>query len=91
MNISPPKCIAVDVDGTLIDGRHVNARLVESLKAKASDGYDIVIWSMRGRAYAQAAADHVGLADVAVCISKPGVVVDDRGLEWLRGCRVVRC
>ena len=88
-----PRCIAVDVDGTLFSAkrpRRVNRRLVSSVRAKANEGWDVIVWSMRGSVYARRAARAAGLDDVAVCVSKPGVIVDDIGLDWLRGCRVVR-
>lgn len=88
--LPPPRVIAVDVDGTLLlDRGRINAPLVESLKAKADDGFDLIVWSMRGRAYAQAAADRCGL-DAAVCVGKPGMIIDDCGIDWLRGCTVAR-
>ena len=80
----PPKCLAVDVDGTLITDQGVNTTLVETIREKHADGFDVVVWSMRGRAYAERAAAAVGIADLVVCISKPGYIVDDVGLDWLR-------
>ena len=89
--LPPPRCMAVDVDGTLIINGRVNQAMVESVNKALADGYQIIVWSMRGRAYAEAAAARVGLTgDDVQCCSKPGVIVDDVGLEWLKGVRVLR-
>ena len=89
VRLPPPKCMAVDVDGTLIVGGEVNAEIVESMRRHHAAGWELVIWSMRGRANAERAAADAGLSEVAVCISKPGIIVDDDGLEWLRGVEVL--
>lgn len=90
MRYSPPRCLAVDVDGTLVERGTPNPAVVDLIRERAAQGWDVVIWSMRGRAYAQAAATLAGVQEVAVCISKPGIVVDDQGLAWLGRVQVVR-
>ena len=87
---APPRCIAVDVDDTLIRHGQPNPSLVTLIRDRAAVGWDVIVWSMRGRAYAQAAATVCGIAELVVCVSKPGVVVDDKGLDWLRFSQVVR-
>ena len=85
-----PRVLAVDVDGTLIDGWRTNPSIVELVRQQASAGWDVVIWSMRGRLYAERAAALAGVSDLAICIGKPGYIIDDQGLDWLRGARVQR-
>jgi hypothetical protein len=89
LRLPPPKCLAVDVDGTLITSQGVNPTLVEEIRERHADGFDVVVWSMRGRAYAERAAEAAGISDLVVCISKPGYIVDDVGLDWLRDVVVV--
>ena len=88
--------VFVDVDGTLVEwskrnGRfnaRLNARLVERLKAEG-DGVDLVLWSRRGRVYAQGMADKFGVTDLfCSIIGKPTTIIDDEGLEWMKGVRV---
>lgn len=91
--LPPPSCVAVDVDGTLFSSKRprlLNSRLVALLRKRSAQGWEIIIWSMRGTAYARRAAYAAGLADVAICIAKPSVIIDDRGLEWLRSAQVVQ-
>lgn len=88
--LPPPRCLAVDVDDTLLHHNIPNPAIVAMIRAYADQGWDVIVWSLRGRAYAQAAADLAGIAELAVCVGKPGVVVDDKGLDWLQFSRVVR-
>ena len=88
--LPPPRVVAVDVDGTLVIGGAVNRALVRRVRAMSEAGYDVIVWSMRGRIYAERAAHATGLSDVATCVGKPGVIIDDKGLEWLRESHVVR-
>lgn len=91
MNKYPlPKVIAVDVDGTLHVNGVVNTRLVDWLRERKADGYELMLWSMRGRPRCEAAIDRFdlsGLFDV-VC-SKPGLLVDDKGWQWTRYTRTI--
>ena len=87
---APPRCIAIDVDDTLIRKGQPNYDMVSMIRDRVADGWDIIVWSMRGRVYAQSAAAVCGIADLVVCISKPGVIVDDKGLDWLRFSQVIR-
>lgn len=87
---APPRVLAVDVDGTLIDGGRAHPSIVELVQRQAAAGWDVLIWSMRGRRYAEQAAAFAGLAELVTCVGKPGVIVDDQGLDWLRDVRVQR-
>ena len=79
-----PKCLAVDVDGCLIRNGAVNDMVLEFVQEKLAEGWGLLVWSMRGEKHAKKAAKLAGLDSVAICASKPGCVVDDRGLDWLR-------
>lgn len=87
----PPQAIAIDVDGTLIVNGQVNAALVSFAHRCSEQGFDLMLWSMRGREVAKQAAEAAGLSSVIdVVASKPGYMIDDRGFDWLRGVRLVR-
>ena len=88
----PAKCLAIDVDGTLIDSRmSLNAKVADLAKAKRGEGWDVILWSARGRRYAQAVAEKHGIEDVfTAIIGKPGFVVDDLGWQWIKYTRVIR-
>lgn len=88
--LPPPRCLAVDVDHTLIRQGRPDLGVVTLIRERAADGWDVVVWSMRGRHYAQNAANVCGIAALVVCVGKPGVILDDQGLDWLRGAQVVR-
>lgn len=90
--LPPPRCIAIDVDGTLISREGaLNERLAEWAGEKKAAGWEVVLWSMRGSRYARAVADRHGIAEnFTAILSKPGHVVDDEGWAWTRRCRVLR-
>ena len=88
--------IFIDVDGTLVKWSkrgegyraRLNTQLVERLKAEG-DGADLVLWSRRGRIYAQGMADKFGVADLfCAIIGKPTSIIDDERLDWLKGVSV---
>lgn len=88
MSLPLPKCIAVDVDGTLIIDGRPNARLVVWIKSMHRAGHEVFVWSMRGAEHSRRAAALSGIDDlVCACISKPGCIVDDKGWTWTRGTR----
>jgi len=85
-----PKSVYVDVDGTLVRNGVLNFTLVAELKTRKAAGYELVLWSMRGREHAQQAANHFEVSFLFDAIlSKPGILVDDRGIEWLRHVQIV--
>ena len=86
--IPPPRVIFCDVDGTLITSGQVNARLVDWLRSRHSEGYELVLWSSRGREHAEKAASIAGCADLfRAIVSKPGYIVDDKGWSWIKYTR----
>jgi predicted mannosyl-3-phosphoglycerate phosphatase (HAD superfamily) len=88
--IERPRVIFVDVDGTLSLRGNPNAPLVKFLRRRKSEGFEIVLWSMRGARYAHEAAKAFGVLDLFdAIVSKPGFVVDDKGLEWLRSAMIL--
>jgi len=78
------KEIFVDVDGTLFIDGSLNQNLIEFLKLKKQEGFTLVLWSARGREYAKLAAEKSGYRELfADVISKPGLIVDDKGWGWI--------
>lgn len=87
----PPKVIAVDVDGTLCLRGELNPRVVDWCARRRKEGYSTMLWSMRGQAYAKKAAEFFRVSHLFdVIVSKPGVILDDRGWTWVRDTRIVR-
>ena len=85
------KVIAVDVDGTLSLRGQPNTKLIEWCKAKASEGFSLMLWSSQGEQHARDMADRFGCADLFhVICSKPGAIVDDKGWGWIKYTTVVR-
>jgi hypothetical protein len=84
----PPKVLAIDVDKTLIINGKPNALLVEGIRLRHSEGFQIIVWSSRGEANSIRAVELCGLSDVvSYCISKPGYIVDDQGWRWIKYTR----
>jgi len=85
-----PKTIAIDIDGTLYCDGNLNDKLVAWVKRMHKEGYEIIVWSSRGKQYAKDAAIMAGIDDIAdAIISKPGYVCDDKGWEWIKFTTVV--
>ena len=83
--------IAVDVDGTLFVRGRVNTALVEWLVARKAEGAELLLWSARGRSYAQHAAEAAQIAELFDHIAaKPGYIVDDKGWAWTRYTKRIR-
>ena len=80
------KCLAVDVDGTLLAGGRINPHVVAFARARMADGYDVYVWSARGKEHARQAAEMAGL-DVPA-FAKPSLILDDAGWSWVRYTRV---
>lgn len=78
----PPRCLAIDVDGVLLVRGQIDQRVVEHARLRISEGWDVYVWSSRGRAHAERACKMAGL-DVPA-ISKPGYILDDKGWGWTR-------
>lgn len=86
-----PKAICVDVDGTLITDGRLNTGLIDYLRGRKAEGYELTLWSMRGASYARCVATDYLLYDLFDhIISKPGIVIDDRGTDWMRRAIVIR-
>ena len=86
----PPHCIAIDVDDTLIGRDGLDLGVVAFIEAKREEGMEVMLWSMRGRAYARAVAEKHRVAHLFdAIISKPGWILDDQGWQWVAKTRVV--
>lgn len=86
----PNKLIAVDVDGTLIIDGQINILVVEFCRYMRDRDYQIMLWSSRGKQYAQDVAVRFEIADLFDdIIGKPGHILDDQGWEWTKYTRVV--
>ena len=88
----PTRTIAVDVDGTLkLQNTYLNTPLVNYLKQKKAEGFSLMLWSARGKEYAEQTAKQFGLTDLfEIIIAKPGYIVDDLGWDWIKYTQVIR-
>ena len=83
------KTIYVDVDGTLLIKDRINIRLVAYIKRMKQSGYEVNIWSMRGKKYAEKWCIRAGLKYyITHCLGKPGMIIDDEGWSWTKNCKV---
>jgi hypothetical protein len=92
MKYPPTKSIFVDVDGTLVlNGGRLNATLVEFCRLRKAEGFDVILWSARGKEHALKAATFFDVADAFTAIlPKPGYIVDDKGWTWTRFTKCLR-
>ena len=85
------KCLAIDVDETLIVNGKPNGDVVAYARDRKALGYEIILWSARGKSHAARIAESHNLIDLFDSIvSKPGYVIDDLGWSWTKYTRVVR-
>ncbi len=86
-----PKVIYVDVDETLIVRGQRNEPLIQWLWAmKKGEGYEINLWSSKGRAYAARVMRDLMLGNLFdQILGKPALIVDDQGWNWIQYTRVV--
>jgi hydroxymethylpyrimidine pyrophosphatase-like HAD family hydrolase len=88
--LPPPRVIAVDVDGTLHIRGELQSSAVEFCRRKKSEGFDLFLWSSRGKDYAERFAATHGITDLfSAIISKPGHILDDQGWGWIRFTSVI--
>ena len=79
------KTICVDIDNTLIYKNELNQELVIWLKEQKKNNYDLILWSMQGRQYAEKVANKYNLQNLFnAIIGKPGFIIDDLGWSWTR-------
>lgn len=85
------KCVAIDVDNTLVINGELNTTVVDYAKERQAAGFEILLWSAGGRKHAEQMADKFGIRDLfSAIISKPGYIVDDMAWAWTRYTRVVK-
>jgi len=90
MTGTPPKCVAIDVDGTLVTRGCLNHKVADWAKARKSDGYEVLLWSSRGKRHAKDIAEHFKIKEYFTSIiSKPSYIVDDKGWAWIKFTRVI--
>ena len=81
----PQKCIAIDVDGTLLINGKLNQKLADGVLRRKKEGFETILWSARGKDHAFKVADHFNICDYFdSIISKPGYIVDDLGWSWIK-------
>jgi hydroxymethylpyrimidine pyrophosphatase-like HAD family hydrolase len=86
----PTKCVAIDVDGTLVINGRLNVKLSEWAKLRKQEGFEVILWSARGSQYATDQAAKHGVTDCfTVIISKPGFIVDDLGWSWVKYTKIL--
>lgn len=91
MKFPPSTCIAIDVDGTLLVLGKLNERLAAIAKQKKLEGFEVILWSARGKKHAEHVASVFGVTDCfTAIISKPGYIADDRGWSWIKYTRWFR-
>ncbi len=83
------RAIFVDVDGTLISHGRLNEAVVDYCQKVLRMDYDVVLWSARGRRYAEAVAKKHGLDFFTAIIGKPGYIIDDLGWAWINNTKVL--
>ena len=80
-----PRLIAVDVDDTLIREGKIDKKLIDWCRQRKAEGFQLLLWSMKGESYARETAERFGVADVFDrVIGKPGYIVDDEDWNWTR-------
>ncbi len=85
------KTVYVDIDGTLLIRGNINRELIEWCVDAKEKGFDIVLWSARGREYAVAVAERLDITSLFCAIlGKPGYIVDDMGVDWIRYASICR-
>lgn len=78
-----PKVIFIDVDGTLVVKGKVNLPVVNWMKKQYAKGFEIIVWSSRGKEYVDRIVKEAEISHLVATISKPGYIVDDMRLSWL--------
>lgn len=81
MNADRYGSIFVDIDGTLTADGEVpwgepRGDRIAELKRLIEIGVDVVIWSGRGKSYAEKFAERYGIYPV-LCLAKPDLIIDD--------------
>jgi len=86
------ECICIDVDGTLLlKEETLNETLATWAAAKKSEGYEVILWSARGRNHAENVAKKFNIEDnFSFIVSKPGYIIDDLGWKWIRYTKILR-
>jgi len=84
----PTKCIAIDVDGTMLVQGKLNVKLAAIAKQMKLEGFEVILWSARGKKHAEHVASSLGVTDCfTVIISQPGYITDDMGWGWIKFTR----
>lgn len=85
------KTIAIDIDGTLINHHTLNAAVVSFCERKKQEGYELILWSARGKKYAEHIAQHFKLTHIFdTIIAKPSHILDDQGWNWIKYTCVIK-
>ena len=82
--------MAIDVDGTLLKQGKINWPRANWEKQKKLEGFEVILWTARGRPHAAAVVERFGLESYfSQVIGKPGYIVDDMGWSWTRFTKIV--
>lgn len=85
------KCAAIDVDETLLISGKLNKDLIDWIERQKEREVELILWSARGKRYAEVFAERFNISHLFdVIISKPGVIVDDKGWGWIEHTRVIK-
>ena len=88
---TPTKCVCIDVDGTLWINGTLNKKLCQWAKLRKKEGYDVILWSARGRIYAEKFAKKNKIESLfTFIIGKPSYIVDDKGWAWISYTKTIK-
>ena len=82
--------VFIDVDGTLFlhKSKRINKPLLAKIKEKQGV-IDFVLWSARGRKYAETFAKTAGIDELFFAIvPKPTCIIDDLGRNWSKNITI---
>ena len=91
MRFPASKCVAIDVDNTLVINNKLTVSVVEFARLKKNEGFDVILWSAKGREHAEKQARRFHIEDCfTAIISKPGYIIDDLGWSWIKFTKWIR-
>ena len=82
--------VCIDVDGTLLVKGKINRNLVNWIKLNRTN-FNIYCWSLAGEDHAKEVINKFKLETLFDhVISKPHLIIDDRGWNWIKETRVIK-
>tara|TARA_Y100000593_G_scaffold91989_1_gene182275 strand:- start:367 stop:642 length:276 start_codon:yes stop_codon:yes gene_type:complete len=82
--------VCIDVDGTLLKKGKINKNLIDWIRLNRKK-FKIYLWSLAGESHARNVAKKFKLELLFdEIISKPHLIIDDRGWSWIKETRVIK-